>query len=143
MDDVRKLEEANAKRAVLSLIQPPVGGNPEDGISIVSVEKIDPPPLPGESFFSAAGSTLSQWTAPAGLAGFALFALWMIGRSMKQDPAAEAGQVRSLLSPDLDDEPEQREAEPEGPTRRDDVQVLVRDNPEMAATVLSRWVASS
>ena len=92
-----------------------------------------------------ASEILTQWGGPGGLALFALWALWMLNRSMKRMPEGSAtatGKQSTGKAAALAATPEDEEDQiPKEPTKRDKLQTLVKDNPEMAAAVLSRWLA--
>ena len=47
-------------------------------------------------------------------------------------------QAASLSS--LDEDEEEEDLAPAAPSSRDELQVTARDNPELAAAVLSRWI---
>ncbi|MEX2288133.1 MAG: hypothetical protein WD648_13645 [Planctomycetaceae bacterium] len=90
------------------------------------------------------GSMLSQWGGAIGLAFFAIFALRMIGKSVLKRAAEEEGsdQESVILAHSL----AEQSVLPEAillPSRRDELQSAVRDNPEMAAAVLGKWLRSA
>ena len=89
---------------------------------------------------------ISQWGSTMMLGFFALIALRMLSRSA---PAPEPVAARAAGQPGtaggVDDEEEDTEAANRPappPTKRDELQVLVRDNPEMAAALLNRWITN-
>ena len=100
------------------------------------------------SFIDTASAQAGRWGGAIGLALFALWALWMLNKSMSRLPATgEEGQdaagiaLAAQTSPtDTDEiqEPEQPQA-----TQRDELQSVVRDDPEMAAAVLTKWLKAA
>jgi flagellar M-ring protein FliF len=137
---------------VAKLIPLPATGTAADLISVASYDRLETAEAPPEpSLMVQASEILTHWGGPAALAIFALWALWMLNRSLKslpQEPApalsgasAGAGSAASAalaVAAAPAPEPENKE-----PTRRDKLQTLVRDNPEMAASVLTRWLATT
>jgi flagellar M-ring protein FliF len=109
--------------------------------------------IPGEpdvetvqvSFIDTASATAGRWGGAIGLALFALWALWMLNKSMSRLPAAEeeghdlAGIALAPQTSLTNAEDNQELEEPEA-TQRDKLQSVVRDDPEMAAAVLSKWL---
>ncbi|MCH7685984.1 MAG: hypothetical protein IH899_04765 [Planctomycetes bacterium] len=112
--------------------------------------------IPGEpdvepvqvSFLDTASATAGRWGGAIGLALFALWALWMLNKSMARLPVAEeegpdvadialAAQTSPTNTED-NQEPEELKR-----TKRDELQSVVRDDPEMAAAVLSKWLQTA
>ena len=126
-------------------------GTAADHVSVTSYVKLETEqPVATASMVDQATEILTQWGGPMGLGLFTLWVLWTLQRSLKRLPqapamsraetakaAAEASSAKNSSgdddSPDEDDMP--REA-----TKRDRLQGLVKDNPEMAAAVISRWL---
>lgn len=87
---------------------------------------------------------LSQWGGAIGLGLFALWALRMMGKttpkkSNDQEEAPEDQPVIMKLSAATTEDAPQQQVSPQ-PNKRDELQGIVRDNPEMAAAVLGRWL---
>jgi len=84
----------------------------------------------------------SEWGGAVGLGFFALWALWMLQKSTaKVSESTENPLEEMKLNPP---EPEVEEAPVSAePTERDRLQLVVRDNPEAAATVLSKWIQAA
>ncbi len=125
------------KQIVAKLV--PVG-SPPDSVNVntfVGVETNElPSPIP---VAERVNDALADWGGPAGLALFALWALWALNRSLKKLPtgpelAAAGGHTPAKAAAPAADEP------PREVTKRDQLQGLVKDNPEMAAAVISRWI---
>jgi flagellar M-ring protein FliF len=139
--------EKEVREKIARLIPPPASGTAADVINVSSytpLETVEPPT--GVPLSVQATETLSQWGGPAGLVLFALWALWMLNRSLKRGPELPASAAggkqlvgRAPLSPTGAAEDEEEESKV--PTKRDKLQTLVKDNPEMAASVISRWLS--
>lgn len=97
-------------------------------------------------FTETAMSLLSQWGGPVALGFFALWALWMVRKNMPKIPEVKATPLPSLVKPQLAEEieePVEEKKAPAAPTQRDRLQGVVRENPEMAAAVLSQWLKAA
>jgi flagellar M-ring protein FliF len=98
------------------------------------------------SLVDTLGETAGRWGGAAGLAMFALWALWMLNKSMNKMPTADdeaetADASFSISMPKAEEE--QAKDEPVNESRRDEIQSVVRDDPELAANVLSKWLRAS
>lgn len=130
------------------------GAAASEHISVTSYVRLESEQAAGPvSTLNQASELLAQWGGPAGLALFAMWVLWTLNRSLKrmpQEPAAprsestkstgggNGGSGTSGAAESVGEE------EPEIPleiTKRDKLQGLVRDNPEMAAAVISKWIS--
>jgi flagellar M-ring protein FliF len=136
--------QSQVEKEVAPLIPLPTGTTAADLVNVSSYDRLDATETATALPMTAQlGDAVAQWGGPAGLAFFALWAFWMLNRSMKRSPSlsggASAAAPRPSLAGQLSEMPEEPVA-PE-PTRRDRLQVLVRDNPEMAATVIGRWMS--
>jgi flagellar biosynthesis/type III secretory pathway M-ring protein FliF/YscJ len=138
-------KEKEVTQRVLRLIPPPAAGATTDVVTVSSYDSLETVESPAPvAMTTRVNDVLTQWGGPAGLALFALWALVMLNRSMKRSPelttdvprpaAAKAAAAAAAAQ----EEEEQISREP---TKRDRLQLLVKDNPEMAATVISRWLA--
>jgi flagellar biosynthesis/type III secretory pathway M-ring protein FliF/YscJ len=87
-----------------------------------------------------------RWAGPITLGLFTLWALWMFNSSLKKLPSAppiappdasKAAAAKAAADGDEDDDEEDNRPL----TKRDQLQGLVRENPEMAAAVISKWLA--
>ena len=135
--------QAKLEPQVLKLI--PRGSLPEAvniSFHVPGVPEVEPMET---SLLDTAGETAGRWGGAAGLALFALWALWMLNKSMKKVPAVEeadeADVTLSLRATTEDDTP--AEITPVERTRRDEIQSVVQDDPELAASVLNKWLQSS
>jgi flagellar M-ring protein FliF len=138
--------EKEAREKVASLIPRPASGTALDLINVSSYDRLETSDAPVTvSITTRVGDALTQWGGPAGLALFALWALWMLNRSLKRAPEAPAiataGKPPAGKAPAAAAAAEEDDDEgPKEPTKRDKLQTLVKDNPEMAAAVISRWL---
>jgi len=120
-------------------------------ISVNSFVKVEPEvPKFEASTVDTVSSLASQWGGTVGLALFALWALWMLKKSLPKgsadEPAAPAASTAApLLIPTgtASAEPSDEEEPAHETTERDMLQGMVRDNPEMAAAVLGKWLQAA
>lgn len=94
------------------------------------------------SWLDSASTAVNQWGGAFMLGLFAVWALWMLRKNM---PAVPVVETKPLIAEASEPEPEEPvvEAPPPEPTPRDVLQSKVRDNPEVAAAVLSQWLKSA
>lgn len=146
MQQLQIEKEKEVTQRVMRLIPPPASGTTADVVTVTSYDSLETvePPTP-VAMTTRVNEVLTQWGGPAGLALFALWALVMLNRSMKRPldaapaaPRPAAGKTAAAAAAAAQEEEEQI---PREPTKRDRLQSLVKDNPEMAATVISRWLA--
>lgn len=102
------------------------------------------------SYLSMAGDWFGQWGSTLGLGILAIVALRMLSKGMV--PSGELAQATANAGVDsgagrIEEDEGMVEGErsplPATPTVRDELQTMVRDNPEMAATLLSRWIVNA
>jgi flagellar M-ring protein FliF len=138
-------QEKVVKEKISKLIPAPATGTAADAINVSSYDRPETAEAPiAISMTTRVGEIVTQWGGPAGLALFALWALWMLNRSTKRMPASPipaAGKAAAGKPAALAAAPAEEEELPKEPTKRDRLQGLVKDNPEMAAAVLSRWLS--
>ena len=116
---------------------------PDDSIAVDSYERVEPDvEEPNLSITETLSDAVSQWGGVAGLVVFSLWALWMLNKSMPKLPDEVSSESPAALPAIAEEEPEAEEKSVPETTKRDELQVVVRDNPEMAAAVLGRWIQS-
>lgn len=139
IDQIRAKTEKDVLAKVAKLI-PTSGPTPDANINVSSYTRLDQSPQPADTpLVSRLTDGLSQWGGPLALGVFALWTLWMLNRSLKKLPQEPLPAPQSKGSPDGDVE-DQVDEPPREVTKRDQLQSLVRDNPEMAAAVIGRWI---
>jgi len=139
IDQIRSKTVKEVADKVAKLIPP--AGAAADSVNVSSYVRLDQNNQPAESpLVARLNEGLAQWGGPLALGLFALWTLWMLNRSLKklpqEPPAMPAGKGSAAVDVDEDEEQAPREV-----TKRDQLQTLVRDNPEMAAAVIGRWIA--
>jgi flagellar M-ring protein FliF len=135
---------ANIRKSVAQLIP---FGSPPGAVSVTSVDLLpravdDLQP----SIVDSAYGLVREWGGPAALAVLALFALVMLRRQGGATDSTSASIKESDLS--LERLRASASASPEEPltkpmNRRDQIQSMVRDNPEAAASVIAKWLSTA
>ncbi len=142
-DAAIKTMETTVKADVTAIVAKAIGSNqPENTIQVSSYTLLDQKPSEVEtSIVETVGNVTTQWGSAVALAAFAFWALWMLNRSTPQAPA-ELPKVEepTLTLHKTKKQEEEVEEVPKGPTERDKLQNIVRDNPEVAASVIGRWL---
>lgn len=144
-DSIQKRTEQAVQAAVINLIPP---DSPPEAVNVttfVPVEE-DVPEIP-VPVTETVTRLVTQWGGAAGLTLFALWTLWMLNRSLTKvpiEPNPAAPRPEMARFPKNEEEGEEDEDEGEQPlSKRDLLQNTVRDNPEVAATVLSKWIKAA
>ncbi|MFK7778863.1 MAG: hypothetical protein QM501_12220, partial [Gimesia sp.] len=143
--DAIKIEiETKIQKHVLKLIP---AQSADDAVSVVSYVSVDVDiPQLELPLTESLGEFLSQWGSTMGLGLFAIWALWMLNKSMPQieevDTAAHVLPTQQAAASASESEEGASNA-PKELTQRDEIQLQVRDNPEVTALVLSKWIHSS
>ncbi|MGE3316916.1 MAG: hypothetical protein AB7O26_17505, partial [Planctomycetaceae bacterium] len=129
-------------------------GNPEQ-ISVSTFVQVDPDvPKIETSTLDTVNSLASQWGGTVGLAVFALWALMMLRKGMPKAPPEEPPMPAAMptagmpnLAPattaTINIGAMEEDTGPRETTERDLLQGMVRDNPEAAAAVLSKWLQAA
>lgn len=121
-----------------------IGADSEDQSIVVSSYVRVPREQPevNVSWTETVTGAAGRWGGAIGLALFALWALRMLYKTMPELPEAEPGPSATPRAADVEEEEDEENPEPQVPEAnpRDQLQLVVRDNPEMAATVLSKWI---
>ncbi|MEX0715953.1 MAG: hypothetical protein WD066_05170 [Planctomycetaceae bacterium] len=139
--------QADVERDVKATVAAVIGAT-EDKVTVTSYVRVDGEvPEFEPSTMDTVGELASQWGGAAGLGLFATWALWMVARggsrSAKDAGGAAPSPAPAPFPPFDDDEEETPLPRAPEPTARDRLQVSVRDNPEMAAAVLSKWIQAA
>ena len=125
-----------------------VGGSAaSDLITVSSYLPVDTQvPEVAEPWTGKLTSAASRW---GGAVGLALFALWALRMLQKTTPKVTPPAEQDVAAPTLaiqtpaDDEEEPLAPKPKEVSKRDLLQNAVRDNPEVAASVLGKWIQSN
>jgi flagellar M-ring protein FliF len=133
--------ETNVKAAVAKAIGLPAAD--EQSVTVTTYVRVAPEvPEMSEPMMDQVGRMISEWGGAVGLALFAMWALWMLQKSTGKVSEATENPLEELRNQAPVAETEE-EAAPTEPTERDRLQLAVRDNPEAAATVLSKWIQTA
>lgn len=118
-------------------------GSPQNAVVVTSFTDLQTPQtMSGPGIVEQVTEMGVKWGGPVMMTVFAAWALLMLNRSLKSLPQAPVApppaptRGASGSGTEADDEPE----EDKPVTKRDQLQVMVRDNPEMAAAVISKWL---
>ncbi|MCH7688469.1 MAG: hypothetical protein IH899_17600 [Planctomycetes bacterium] len=113
-------------------------------ISVVSYTPIDRDiPETVQPMTETVVNVVSQWGGAVALGLFALWTLWMLNKSMVKLPEIQDGAIPGLAVHSPDDETENKVDVPEEKHEtsvREELQSIVRDSPELTASVLSKWI---
>ncbi len=149
---VRPEVDTAVKSRIAKIIPIPVGQNIDDYIDIGSYI---PSPVANTTVVTPWTETLlyllTQWGSAVALGIFALWAFWMLNKTVRTQlavPTAAATAkeetieaVRQKLEAEEEAEAEVDELVPPEATKRvDHLQYLVRKNPEMTASIISNWI---
>ena len=123
--------------------------SPQEALNVRTYVRLsDTGDMPQVSLFDTVGGAASRWGSAVGLGLFALWALWMLNKSLGSLPKSEVSappipDVSTALKKEERSEEAEGELTPKIPSKRDELQMTVRDNPELAAAVLSRWIRAA
>jgi len=145
---IREGIEQDIKTQVAQLIPTSVAG---ENVAVISYYREPPPPpvTTTASYLAMASDFFSHWGGTIGLGILALFAMRMLSKGMTpvaNQMAAVSSQGGEAGGGYEDEEEVAAQKEKQAaaaPTIRDELQTMVRDNPEMAATLLGRWIVNS
>ena len=139
---IRQEVEKNVQQQVAQLLP---NGSPANAVSVSTYTRIETEPAEVTVPWSTTLiEFLSQWGSALALAVFAVWALRMVNKSLGAVSAVDEPEksLTEQLAFQDHEEPED-EVKMREPTQRDHLQSLVRDNPEMAATVLQKWIQAA
>ena len=116
----------------------------DTAVTVNSFDAIDPQiKVIATPFLETVGGVFRQWGGAVGLALFAMWALWMLNKSMTKLAVDESQQTAGVILHALDEEETEEVVEASEPTKRDALQSVVQDNPEMTAAVLGKWIQAA
>jgi flagellar M-ring protein FliF len=140
VEAIKAEEERNVKATLLTLIP---AGSPESAIHVSSIVRLDQTrPEVSTPWTMLVSEFIREWGSSLALACFAAWALWMVNRSMPR-PGAEPATAAAMLPPPVDEPEPEAKVKPIEKTARDELQTIVRDNPEMTASVLMKWLQAA
>lgn len=121
-------------------------GTTDERISVTSYVRVDPAaPTLTEPMLEMINRLLREWGGTVGLGLFALWALWMVSRAggprPAEDPDANAAPPAEPPAPPTPTEEDVKREEMI--TAREELQSTVRDNPEVAAAVIGKWIRAA
>ena len=155
---IEQQESAKIQRAVFQRIPHTDGDDPAALVTVASFAPIEMPEIPAPSMVETTLAWLQTSWSTLGVLGLALFSLLMI-RSMVRaaPPQPEMPAVRPGTSPagaghagdesfedaEADEhEPKLRRRTADGPSLRDELVELVREDPDAAAGILQNWIGN-
>jgi len=113
-------------------------------VSVISYTPVDREiPEPTTSITETVGNIFSRWGGAIALGFFALWTLWMLNKSMVKLPNVEETTDPELTVHAPVEEVKQKKVEIEDiqeSSVREELQLVVRDSPELTASVLTKWI---
>lgn len=143
---IREGIEQSIKAQVAKLIPTGVNG---DNVAVHSYYRDQPPPrtTTTASYLAMASDWFSRWIGTIGLFLLAIVAIRMLTKGMNSTSQVMATVAQAREANERAESEELPAGEsgthPAAPTIRDELQTMVRDNPEMAATLLGRWIVNA
>ncbi len=120
-------------------------GSPDEAINVSSFVRVERTMPEAEvPIADQVGHVVSEWGGTIGLGLFTLFAVWMMFKSMPKTPPIEetTTQIQSTLSM-VSGDGDHEDEEVEEVNERERLHEMVRDHPELAAAVLTKWLRQS
>lgn len=115
----------------------------DEKISVTSFVRVDPvQTVLTEPMLDRVLRWLHEWGGTLGLAMFAAWALWMVVRTNPSMPEEPDEEPLPVAAPAPVDEPEEVVVDPVV-TAREQLQTTVRENPEVAAAVIGKWIRAA
>jgi flagellar M-ring protein FliF len=153
--DQAKLDAATIEKEVLADVQRSVkqlvpADSPASAVVVKSIDRVAvSAPEPTIPWLERVLEQVREW---AGAVGLALLAAWGLWTLRKMSPAATPApeplgsdpfeSQRQTLASQAVAQPAANE-QPREPTRRDLIQTIVRDNPELTANVIGKWLQAA
>jgi flagellar M-ring protein FliF len=151
IEKIRVKVNQAVKSRVAKIIPAGTRENPEDAVDVGSYVRLDDPNalLPSApNFMENATWAINQWGSAALLLIFALWAMRMLNSSVTQaakntPPVPELHAFRSPHEKVEEEESDYPPVEMPETRSREQLQKIVRENPDMAAAILNRWMVKS
>lgn len=152
--DATKLDVAQIEKDVLADVQKsvekliPAGSpSPKDAVMVKSIDLVEKPIVePAVPWLDRVGVWGREWAGTIGLAMFAAWVLWTLRKMAPATAAAEPADLDPFDTKRLklpSSAHAQDENKPKEPTRKELIQTIVKDNPEMTATVIGKWLQAA
>lgn len=165
--DLGAIEQEQVKKIrdhVLRLIPTPPGVDPTELVTVTSFPELPAELLPETPLTSEAMQWLAQSWTTLGLFGLSVVSLLILRSTIRSAPASATiveTPVASAEAPHLAEAPSEASGEPaaegstvpggprikrrrlHGPTMRDDLVEIVREDPEAAAKILRGWIGAA
>ncbi|QDT39061.1 hypothetical protein [Stratiformator vulcanicus] len=142
VQQIKSEEESKVQKQVQQLIP---AGSPETAVHVASITRIDSvQPVISVPITATLAELLREWGAPAILTIIGLWALFSVTRGLPReqlsaDDEEDLDDPETTLAKKADVMPSDEEISME-PTERDRLQDTVRDNPDVAAAILGKWI---
>jgi flagellar M-ring protein FliF len=142
---VEKVVMADVQKSVEKLV--PSGS--KDAVVVKTVDLVERPVAePKVPWMELVRNWLQDWAGAVGLAMFAAWVLWTLRKMSPAVPAASSLETdpfdakRLQLQSSLQNEADAQDR-PKEPNRRELIQSIVKDNPEMTASVIGKWLQAA
>ncbi|MCA8987841.1 MAG: hypothetical protein KDA78_09390 [Planctomycetaceae bacterium] len=139
--------EAAIKSRVSKIIPIPAGQSVDDYIDVGSYV---PTPQEKQVYITPWTETfsmfISQWGSAIGLGLFALWAFWMLNKTVKNQKTVEIPEFEPVARKSTEEQEEEYSDDltPAADTKRvDHLQHLVRKNPDMTVSIISDWIQNA
>ena len=157
IDAIEKEMEFKFKEHVARLLPGAgVGNDPLPRVQVTTFQSLVTPPIEGPTLTDNAVAWTGQNWSTISMTGLALFSLVMLRSMVKSVPTTEAPTVPiaptlSIVSDEEEVEDEEAEGQSDrrprrrlskGPTLRDDLADMVKEDPEAAANILRNWIGN-
>ncbi|HEX6961988.1 MAG TPA: hypothetical protein VF175_08990, partial [Lacipirellula sp.] len=161
LDQIAEEAKTNIKSIVSQLLPKGVAENTQSYVEVTVFQSLTPPPAPEPSVAGEALLWAGNNSGSLIMAGLAIVSLVMLRSMIKSIPAADSGlKFKTPLLPDvLPEESAAKTAAAEGgalreggrrklrlkkgPTLKDDLAELVKEDPDAAAAILRTWIGNA
>lgn len=152
LNKIKTTVTKNIQDAVVALLPPlPAGENPFPQVTVTTFQSLTKPPLAAPSPLTGVGDWLGENWSTLAMCGLVLCSLMMLRSMVKSAPQAapEAAETPDLSIVAEDEGNEEGEARklkrrlPRGPSLKDELAELVREDPDAAASILRNWISNA
>lgn len=153
--DTAKTDVAQIEKEVLAAVQKSVkqlvpSGSPDNAVVVKSIDRVTVnSPEPKVPMLERVLLIGREW---GGTVALALFVGWVLltlrkmspaGPPVGESPLTDPFDAKRLKLASNSPADEEAESKPKEPTRRDLIQTIVKDNPEMTASVIGKWLQAA